>query len=109
MSLKSRKNSNELNSNIIRLKIGRNDCWQDMLDLSVYDEYGKQYKIHELLEEILKLRQDYKDLIISIQKSIDNQNITDNLIAKSADLLTVKVSQLENEVNDIQDKTKYLE
>ena len=106
--LKSKLNKNDLENNLVKTKVGKMEVWQDLLELDVYDDLGSKYKVGELFYKVLELMEKSDKLTQKIIDIYNSQNKTDALIVKSQDLLSVKVSQLESEVEDLKKKTKYL-
>lgn len=115
MAIRSKKDSKDVNSNKIKVLIGKGEFFQDLISLTVWDDLNKEYSIKELFEKIfelenknLELEQKNQELKASLKQYIQAQKATDGLIVKAADLLSIKVAQLESEVADLKDKTKFL-
>lgn len=113
--LRSKKDSKDLNSNSINVKIGKYESWQDILSLTVWDDGGTEYSIKSLLEKIFELETKNIQLKSDLEKtnkalklySASNDEAL-VLITKAADLMSLKISQLEKDVQELQDKTRYL-
>lgn len=103
MSIRSKKDSHDQNSNRVRVKIGQGEVLQDIISLTVFDNKDKEYSLKTLFEKILDLEVENATLKKSLKEYITIQKETDSLIVNAADLLSLKVSQLEQEISEIKE------
>lgn len=106
--MNSRKDKECKNLNRVVVQVGAQQTNKDILDFVVYDGNGGEYTLNELFEKILVLENENQRLTkaLKIYESANNSNIS--LITKAAELLSLKVVQLEDEVATLKDKCKYL-
>lgn len=104
----SRKDKDSKNLNRVVIQVGAQQINKDILDFKIYDENGVEYTLNELFEKTLILEKENQRLkkAIKLYQSSNDNNIT--LITKAAELLSLKVVQLEDEVATLQNKCKYL-
>lgn len=106
--IRSKKDKIDLESNAVKVKIGKYELYQDVLSFKVYDDENNEYLISDLLQKILDLETENFNLKRNFAKVVEAQNSTDILIVKAHDIMSLKISQLEDEVQQLKDKTKYL-
>lgn len=104
----SRKDKDSKNLNRVVIQVGAQQINKDILDFKIYDENGAEYSFNELFDKILVLEKENEKLkkVIKTYESSNDNNIT--LITKAAEMLSLKVVQLEDEVATLKNKCKYL-
>ena len=104
----SRKDKDSKNLNRVVIQVGAQQINKDILDFKIYDENGVEYSFNELFDKILVLEKENEKLkkVIKTYESSNDNNIT--LITKAAEMLSLKVVQLEDEVATLKNKCKYL-
>lgn len=117
--LRSKKESKDMNANLVKTQIGKYELYQDLISLTVWDEYGNEYSIKSLLEKIIELEANIKTLENKLTNADDAIKLSlttytttnDNnvsLIAKAVDLISLQNSSLSKDIEDLKDKTKFL-
>lgn len=99
--MKSTYEQNELNKNKVITVVGPNKVHRDFIDLEVYDNSGNKYRVGELFDIILDLKYENKLLKREIKNLKISENNTDELITKTLDLLSLKVTQLEKTIDEL--------
>jgi sporulation protein YlmC with PRC-barrel domain len=99
--LKSTYEQNELNKNKVITAVGPNKVHRDFIELEVYDNSGNKYTVGELFDIILDLKYENKLLKREIKNLKISENNTDELITKTLDLLSLKVTQLEKTIDEL--------
>lgn len=97
------------------LKSDSTSGYQDLLALTVWDDNDQEYSIKALLEKILELETTiagYKKELERTNKKLEEYSKvndgTEALIAKSTSLLSKKVVQNRKDIEELQQKCKYL-
>lgn len=109
MALRSKKNSEDINTNRIKIKIGReSETYQDLLSLTVWDSDDKEYSIKALLETILDNNQKINSLIIGMKRYTEFVNNIEGLITSAHDELAYKVTDLESLTQNLEEDEKIL-
>lgn len=105
--MQSRKNKDSKNLNRVVVQVGAQQTNKDILEFQVYDGENT-YTIGELLDKILVLQDRNVKLEEALKAHETKNNTVISLISKSEKLLSAKVAELENQVETLINKCKYL-
>lgn len=102
--MKSIKNQNQVNESKVVTVVGPNKVSKDLIDVVVYDESGNAYTVGELFDELLAAKQKINELELQLKNFIKTQDNVDKTITEALDIVSLKVSQIEMSIKELERK-----
>jgi DNA-directed RNA polymerase specialized sigma subunit len=102
--MKSIKNQNQVNESKVVTVVGPNKVSKDLIDVVVYDESGNAYTVGELFDELLAAKQKINELELQLNNFRKTQDNVDKTITEALDIVSLKVSQIEMSIKELERK-----
>jgi len=102
--MKSIKNQNQVNESKVVTVVGPNKVSKDLIDVVVYDESGNAYTVGELFDELLAAKQKINELELQLKNFRKSQDNVDKTITEALDIVSLKVSQIEMSIKELERK-----